>query len=106
MGERKRRRAERRERDQGRERLAKEIERLAAMEEGGSPERPIPIDSVAVVEIRALARSCPLCGGAVRLDAHTAEVIGGVRLRVAALACTLCGSRRAVYFRLDEPLVH
>lgn len=106
MKERRRRRAERRERDLGRQRLAQEIERLAALEEGGSPQRPIAIDSTAVVEIRAVARPCPLCGEPLKLDAHTAEVIDGIRLRVAAVACTLCGTRRAVYFRLAEPAVH
>ena len=101
-----RRRATRRERERTRRRLAQEIEELARLEEGGSPTRPIPIDSAAVVEVRALARSCPLCGGPMRLTAHTAEVIDGVRLRVAAVACTMCGVERAIYFRLDEPPVH
>ncbi|MDX2167433.1 MAG: hypothetical protein SF182_10235 [Deltaproteobacteria bacterium] len=106
MAERRRGRAQRRLRDRAQQRLAQEIEQLAQLEDGGSPERPIPVDSVAVIELRATANPCPLCGGPLKLEAHTAEAIDGVRLRVAAVACTLCGSQRAVYFRLDEPLVH
>ncbi|MBX3024065.1 hypothetical protein KF840_04060 [bacterium] len=106
MAGRRRQRAERRQREQTRRRLAREIEALASLDEGGSPERPIAVDSVAVVEIRALARACPLCGGPPRLAAHRAEVIDGVRLRVAAVACAMCGVERAIYFRLDEPLAH
>lgn len=102
----RRQRAERRQREQARRRLAREIEALAALEEGGAPARPIAVDSVAVVEIRALARPCPLCGGPLRLEAHRAEVIDGVRLRVAAVTCPMCGVERAIYFRLAEPLAH
>lgn len=99
-------RSGRRGRDREQQRLAREIEALARLEEGGAPERPMPIDSVAVVEVRALARPCPLCGGPLRLDAHTAEVIDGARLRVAALTCTMCGVGRKIYFRLEAPPLH
>lgn len=106
MAERRRGRSGRRTRDRVQRRLAQQIEALARLEEGGTPARPIPIDSAAVVEVRALARPCLLCGGPLRLEAHTAEVIDGVRLRVAVVACTMCGVDRPIYFRLDEPLVH
>lgn len=84
----------------------RDLQRLAALEPGGSPQQPIVIDSPAVVEPRATGAPCPLCGGPLKLDAHTAEVIDGMRLRVATVSCTLCGTDRPVYFRLDQPVVH
>ena len=84
----------------------RDLERLARLEPGGSPQRPLPVDSAAVVDVRAVANPCPLCGAPLRLDAHTAEVIDSVRLRIAAVSCTLCGTQRALYFRLDEPILH
>ena len=99
-------RAERRERARVRERLARELDRLARLEPGGAAERPLVIDSPVLVEMRALAKPCPRCGGSCRLEAHTAEVIDGVRLRVAHVACTSCGARRAIYFRLAAPSVY
>lgn len=102
----KRGRGERRLRARAHERLVRDLERLARREPGGAPDRPIAIDSPAVVEVRALARACPLCGGSLRLEAHTAETIDGARLRVAAVACTTCGTRRSIYFRLDQPSLH
>ena len=87
-------------------RLVRDQERLARLEPGGGPERPLLIDSPVLVDARAVAKPCPLCGGSLRLDAHTAEVVDGVRLRVASVTCTQCGVRRSVYFRLSEPSVH
>lgn len=84
----------------------RDLDRLARLEPGGAPDRPVLIDSPALVELRAVAKPCPLCGGSLRLETHAAEKIAGVRLRVAAVACTLCGARRAMYFRLAEPTVH
>lgn len=84
----------------------RDLERLAHLEPGGSPERPLLIDSPVLVETRAVAKPCPLCAGSLRLDAHTAETVDGVRLRVASVCCTQCGVRRSVYFRLAEPSVH
>ena len=85
-----------------REKLVRDIERLARLEPGGSPQRPFVIDSPAVVEVRAVAKPCPLCEGPLRLDEHAAEEIDGVRLRVASVTCTLCGVRRSLYFHLVE----
>lgn len=99
-------RAERRLRDRAQQQLVRDLERLARLEPGGAPERAIAIDSPAVVEVRALARPCPLCNGSLRVEDHTAEVIDGTRLRVAAVRCVMCGVRRSIYFRLDEPGIH
>jgi hypothetical protein len=84
----------------------RDLERLARIEPGGSPDRPLVIDSPAVVDIRAVAKPCPLCGGPLRLEEHAATEIGGTRLRVATVSCTQCGTRRSLYFRLDESTLH
>jgi len=96
----------RRAQARAREQLARELERLASLEPGGAPERPIDIDSPALVEMRAVASTCPLCSGAVKLEEHAARTIDGARLRVATVSCTSCGARRERYFRLVAPSVH
>jgi hypothetical protein len=99
-------RRDRRAQARARDKLVRELEELARLEPGGTPEQPLLIDSPVLVDTRAVAKPCPLCGASLRLDAHTAEVVDGVRLRVAAVACTGCGTRRAIYFRLVEPSLH
>jgi hypothetical protein len=59
-----------------------------------------------VVDIRAVAKPCPLCEGPLKLEEHAADEIDGVRLRIARVACTQCGAKRQLYFRLEEPAVH
>ena len=81
-------------------------ERLARLQPGGSPERPQAVESPAQVDVIAAATPCPLCGGTLRLVEHAAEIVAGVRLRVAHLVCTTCRTRRALYFRLVERALH
>jgi len=102
----KSKRKSRREQERAQAKLVRDLERLAALEEGGGPERPIVVTSPAVVDIRAVAKPCPLCSGTLKLEQHTAEEVDGVRLRVAELICTHCGVRRRRYFRLAGPSVH
>jgi hypothetical protein len=102
----KKRRTARRRRDRLHEKLARDLDRLARLEPGGAPERPLPIASPAVVDVLAVAKPCPLCGGPLRLEDHAAVEIDGTRLRVASVACTLCRARRALYFRLSNPSIH
>jgi hypothetical protein len=104
--QRRRGRVERRAQARAHEKLVRDLDRLARLEPGGTPDQPVVIESPSVVELRAVAKPCPLCGGSRRLETHAAEKIAGVRLRVAWVRCTLCGTRRAVYFRLAEPTVH
>jgi uncharacterized protein (DUF1786 family) len=80
--------------------LADDLERLARMERGGAPDRPIEVASASQVDVHARDARCPVCTGLVRLEDHTAETIGGVRLRVAHVRCGQCGRKRAIYFRL------
>lgn len=96
----------RRERARAHERLVRDLERLARLAPGGAPERPRSIDSPAQVEVIAAATPCPLCEGALRLDQHASATHDGVRLRVARVACTTCGVRRELWFRLADAGPH
>lgn len=80
--------------------LAADRERLFALDPGGSAQRPIDVDAVPIVELRALAVACPRCDGRHRIEEHAAVTVAGVRLREARLVCSLCGSRRSLWFRL------
>lgn len=93
-------RAERRAADRLQAKLGKDLLRLAANEPGGSPQKPIAVTSPSEVEPHAASLPCPVCQSGVRVEEHTAEVIGGVRLRVARVVCTFCKTKRAVYFQL------
>jgi hypothetical protein len=95
-------------RDRARRRAQQEhvrdLERLARLAPGGTPARPLEVDTPPLVDVMAGAATCPLCGGGYRLDEHAAETIDGVRLRVARVTCTSCGIARPIYFRLRELL--
>lgn len=93
-------RALRRQEERDVSKLARSKEKLAGLELGGSPERPIEIRSASEVEVMARSTRCSRCEGAMRLDEHVAETIGSQRLRIARLSCALCGAKRSVYFRL------
>jgi hypothetical protein len=80
-------------------RAVRDRERLAVLEIGGSPERPIAVTSAAVVEIRAQAMPCHQCGGEVRVREHTAPESG---LRCVRTSCTQCSAQRTLWFRLTS----
>ena|SRR5437867_9441123 len=86
--------------------VIRDLERLARLQPGGTPDRPLEVDSPARVEVKAHATPCPLCGATLHLDEHAAETVDGIRLRVARLTCTACRTSRALYFRLAPPLPH
>jgi hypothetical protein len=93
----------RREAERARAKLVRDREKLAALDAGGAPERPIDVVSASVVEAHARSRPCPQCGGALRVDEHLAVERDGDRLRVARVRCTVCGAPRAIYFRIAQP---
>ena len=100
-----RRRAATRAATLGARRLARDREQLARIAEGGSPERPIVVESPAEVEVVAAA-PCPLCDAAVRVVAHDAVTIDGERLRVARTACSGCRAERSIYVALRPIALH
>lgn len=106
-------RAARRATERRDQKLAKDLERLAMLEPGGAADRPIEVVSASEVEVHARSMPCPVCGGAVRVEEHTAETVtlggGGApaiaaRVRVATVACVVCRRRRRVFFRLGQSL--
>jgi hypothetical protein len=86
------------------DKLARDLDRLARLEPGGAPERPLEVVSPALVEVTVRGTPCPICGGELRLDEHVAETIGGARLRVARARCAMCGAPRALYFKVTTAL--
>jgi ribosomal protein S27AE len=81
--------------------LARDRERLAALEAGGAPSRPVEVQSASQVEPHALAAACLRCGGSNRLEEHGAVSDDeGQLLRVARLRCGRCGASRAMWFRI------
>lgn len=93
-------RNERRAAERDAEKLARDREKLARLEAGGTPERPLDVDSASIVEPHALSMRCLRCDGANRLVEHTAETVGGARLRAVRLSCGRCGTPRTVWFRI------
>jgi hypothetical protein len=77
--------------------------KLAALETGGSPERPMEVESASVIEPHALSMPCLRCEGTLRLEEHAATTNDGARLRVVRMRCALCGTRREVWFRIAMP---
>ncbi len=100
MAQRKSPRAERRARERAADKLWRARQKVAALESGGTAERPIEIESASVVETRAQAEPCLRCGGAVRSVEHRAEIVDGRRLRIARVRCMHCGNERSFFFRL------
>ncbi|WP_146652089.1 hypothetical protein [Labilithrix luteola] len=107
----KRSRTERREAARDAAKLAKARMRLAALEAGGSAERPIEVTSASIVEPHASSLPCPACGApGVRVEEHVAVTVPGDageeprRLRVARVVCPRCGTRRDVFFRIGTTL--
>lgn len=103
---RQRARTARRELARAAEKLREQRERLFLLEAGGTPERPLEVESVAVIEVKAASIPCPACGGRLRVQSHEAPTIGGVRLREVRARCTTCGAERSIWFRLVPPQLH
>ena len=85
--------------------------KLAALEPGGAPDRPIEVSSASIIEPHAASMICAACGSSgVRVEEHVArsiEAAGGAparRLRVVHVLCQRCGTRREVFFRIGTVL--
>jgi hypothetical protein len=107
----KRARTERRERERAAVKVAEARRKLAALESGGAPDRPIEVTSASTVEIHATSMPCVGCEAtSTQLEEHVATTVtveGGERrpLRVAHVRCPRCGVRRKVYFRIGTTLL-
>lgn len=76
--------------------IVRDRAKLAGLVAGGSSDRPIAVDSSAVVEVRARAMPCALCDGEVRIGEHRADS----GLRVVRVTCTRCHVARDLWFKL------
>jgi hypothetical protein len=92
--------AERRARTRHDEKVGRTRERLARLEPGGGPNRPLDVPSASLVEPEARSMPCPKCLGSCAVVEHSAETQEGRRLRIAHMMCKGCGGRRAIYFRI------
>jgi hypothetical protein len=95
-------RTQRREQERSHDKLALARRKLLGLERGGAPERPIDVDSAAVIEARAESVTCPDCSSALRTVEHKALQHGGQLLRVVELACRSCGAALNLYFRIGS----
>lgn len=95
-----RKRTARRAQDRAAAKLGRDRARLFELGPGGSPARPIVVTSPSEVEVEARATPCPICGGELRVEDHTAETLDTGRQRVAKVRCAACGDHRAIYFQL------
>ena len=93
----RRKRTEQRERARAMRRLVRDREKLAALSVGGSEDRPIPVASAAVVEVRVRHLGCPQCEGEYRIKEHRAPASG---IRSVDVTCQICGVSRTLWFRL------
>jgi hypothetical protein len=102
-------RTERREVERAAVKLAEARLKLALLEPGGSPERPIEVTSASIVEPHAAGLACAACGGSTRVEEHaavTSSDANGISrsLRVAHVRCTRCSVERDIFFRLGTTL--
>jgi hypothetical protein len=101
----KRERTKRREVMRGLEKLADAREKLAALEPGGTPERPLEVESASQIEIRAQALPCLRCEGELKLHEHRSIVHAkGGPLREIELVCKTCSAHRLVWYRVGKLL--
>jgi hypothetical protein len=102
----KRPRASRRKGERELRKTLRERERLAELAPGSSPERAIAVTTPAVVEGRAQSTPCPLCGGQLDLEDHSAELRGEVSLRALHCRCRSCHTPRTIWFKLEPAVLN
>jgi len=77
--------------------------RAAEISPGGTPERPIVVDSAQVIDGRARDLLCVVCEANVILEEHDAIPHGDVILRRAKVVCKECHTPRVIWFRVERP---
>lgn len=95
------------ERRQAERALRKEVagrQQAALALPGGSRQRPVDVETPAVIRGRAESTACPLCGGRLSLEDEGAEFVDGQQLRSVALRCRQCGVPRTLWYRLSPRL--
>ena len=100
----KRDRSVRREAERDAEKLADARQRLALLEQGGSWERPIRVESASQIELRVESMRCARCDGELKVHEHVARNVGGHSLRMVDARCKRCGTRREVWLVIASDL--
>jgi hypothetical protein len=95
-----RKRTERRRLENAARKLVREREKLARLEIGGAPDRPMEVVSSSVIPVRARAQPCPQCQGALKILDERAE---SAELRAVDTECQRCHVRRVLWFRIVPP---
>jgi hypothetical protein len=80
--------------------LAEDRVKLARLSPGGSPERPLEVETPSVIETRATATPCAVCEASLELRDHEIAVHEGARLRRVRLVCKQCHAPRELWFKL------
>jgi len=84
-------------------RVAERLKRLAAQLPGGGPDRPLRVTSASVIEVRARATPCLVCGGELDLQAHVADGPADTATRRVELICRRCHGARQLWFLIEPP---
>ena len=82
------------------DKLIDDRERLAALEAGGSAERPIELEAASLLVMRAESVTCLRCDGALRYVEDRVVAVWAELSRGATLECRQCGKQREVWFRI------
>ena len=85
------------------QRLHEDREKLRLLEPGGSPERPLEVSSVSVVEARAEAERCFQCDLPMRVEEHATRESGRGLVRAVRLCCPRCAAPREIFLRIAGP---
>lgn len=97
----KRERTARRENERDLDKLTDARMKLAALEVGGAPERPMDVDSASQIEGRAEALLCFRCEHPLKIEEHRAlHHPSSGSVRELALRCPTCGTKRNAYYRV------
>jgi len=95
-----------RELEKKREKLYEARQKLAALDPGGGPSRPLDVSSASVIQARAEAQPCLRCGLPMRCDEHTTFEGPNGLLRLAKLECRGCGATRDFFLRIVGNLLN
>lgn len=99
----KRRRTVRRSIERELEKIGDKREKLAALSEGGAPDRPIEISSASVAEGAAKSMKCARCEGELgELEHDAVRGPTGAILRRIRARCRMCGHKREIWMRVVE----
>ncbi len=88
------------------QKLAEARVKLAALEVGGSPERPLEVASASLVEPRALQHTCLACEGPLELVDHRVRHEASGLVREVVAQCKRCTKRRTLWLRVAPPQLH